>query len=145
MLLYHFSQKSIPKDANALVVFSAAYVVAVGLCVALLFATGEFKKGQELLRNQNWLVVALLGISAIAVEFGYLYAYRTGWRISMTSVTTGAFVTSSLAIIGVLWFKEHLTPLNIVGVFLCLVGVICVMQSEAFMNESRVVIVHRQE
>ncbi|MBI3004849.1 MAG: EamA family transporter [Ignavibacteriales bacterium] len=126
VLTYHLSQKSIPKDANPIVVFAAAYTVAVGLCIVLLLATGEFKKGTELLRDQNWLVVVLIGVSAIAVEFGYLYAYRTGWRISTTSITTGAFVTTSLALIGVFWFKEHLTSLNVVGIVLCLVGVMCV-------------------
>ena len=97
VLLYHLSQKNVPKDAHPLVALVVAYTVAVGLCLAALLATGEFRKFPEILRNQNWLVVVLLGESAIAVELGYLYAYRTGWRMSTTSITTGAFIAASLA------------------------------------------------
>ena len=75
---------------------------------------------------QNWLLVALIGLTAVGVELGFLYAYRTGWKISTTSITIGVFTTTSLALIGVLWFKEHLTPVNVAGVVLCLAGVICI-------------------
>lgn len=125
VLLYHLAQKNIPKDASPLIVFASAYAVAIGVCLAILLATGEIRKGPELVRNQNWFFVVLLGLSAIGVELGFLYAYRTGWKISTTAVTTGAFITISLALIGVFWFKEELTALNIVGLALCLVGVIC--------------------
>ncbi|MBI4428793.1 MAG: EamA family transporter [Ignavibacteriales bacterium] len=126
VLIYHLSQKSVPRDAHPLVVFAVAYAFAAGLCLAIILATGEFKKGAHLLRSQNWFVVVLIAVSALAVEFGYLYAYRTGWRVSTTSITTSAFITTSLALIGVFWFKEHLTTLNVVGIALCLVGVMCV-------------------
>ena len=126
VLLYHLAQKNMPKDANPLVAFAVAYVVAITVCFAVLLATGDIRKGPELLRNQNWLPVVLLGISAIGVELGFLYAYRTGWNISTTAVTTGAFITISLAIIGVFWFKEQLSVLNVVGIGLCLVGVFCI-------------------
>lgn len=95
-------------------------------CLVLLLATGEIKKGTELLHNQNWVLAALIGLTAVGVELGFLYAYRTGWSISTTSITIGAFTTTSLALVGTLWFKEQLTPLNIVGIVLCLAGVICV-------------------
>ncbi len=125
-LIYHLSQKSVPKDASPLVVILSAYIVGVMTCLALLLATGEIKKGAELLHNQNWVLVVLIGLTAVGVELGFLYAYRTGWNISTASITIGAFTTTTLALIGTLWFKEQLTPLNIVGMVLCLTGVICI-------------------
>ena len=125
-LIYHLAQKSVPKDASPLVVILSAYIVAMMTCLALLFVTGEIKKGAELLHNQNWLLVLLIGLTAVGVELGFLYAYRSGWSISTTSITIGAFMTTSLALIGTLWFKEQLTPLNIVGIVLCLAGVFCI-------------------
>ena len=125
-LIYHLSQKSIPKEASPLIVILSAYGVAIMTCLALLLATGEIKRGAELLHNQNWVLVVLIGLTAVGVELGFLYAYRTGWNISTASITIGAFTTTSLALIGTLWFKEQLTPLNIVGMVLCLVGVICI-------------------
>jgi drug/metabolite transporter (DMT)-like permease len=126
VLLYHLAQKNMPKDANPLIVFASAYLFAISICITVLAATGEIKKGWELVRNQNWFLVLLLGISAVGVELGFLYAYRTGWKISTTAVTTGSFITICLALIGVLWFKEELTVLNVLGIALCVVGVICI-------------------
>ncbi|MBF8248980.1 MAG: hypothetical protein HW374_1780 [Bacteroidetes bacterium] len=115
-LIYHLSQKSVPKEASPLVVILSAYIVALVTCIVLLLATGEIKKEMELLHKQNWTLVVLIGLTAVGVELGFLYAYRTGWNISTASITIGAFTTTTLALIGTLWFKEQLTPLNIVGV-----------------------------
>lgn len=125
VLLYHIVQKNIPRDVNPLVTFASAYLIASAVCLAFLLAAGEAKKGTDLLRGQDWLLIVLLGVSAIGVELGVLYAYRTGWRISTTSITTGTFTAISLALIGVLWFKEELTAVNVVGIALCLIGVVC--------------------
>jgi len=124
VLLYHLSQKNIPSDTNPLIAVAAAYFVAMCVCIAGFLLTGEIRKGTDLLRSQNWLVVALLGIAAIGIELGFLYAYRTGWKVSTTATTTGTFITIALAFVGVLWFKETLTVVNLIGIVLCIVGVV---------------------
>lgn len=124
VILYHLAQKNMPKDASPLVAIATAYAVAIVICLAFLMGTGEMRKGEELFRNQNWLVLVLIGVSAIGIELGFLYAYRTGWKISTTAITTGAFTTVTLAVVGVLWFKEQLTPLNLAGIALCIAGVV---------------------
>jgi drug/metabolite transporter (DMT)-like permease len=124
VLLYHLSQKNIPKDANPLIVVASAYFLAICLCLTGFFFTGENKRLTEILQSQNWLVVALLGLAAIGIELGFLYAYRTGWQVSTTATTTGTFITIALALLGVLWFKETLTIVNIIGIVLCMVGVV---------------------
>ena len=60
------------------------------------------------------------------IELEFLYAYRTGWIISTTSDITGSFTAVVLALIGVLWYKEDLTTINIVGIVLSLIGVILI-------------------
>ena len=126
VLLYNVSQKSIPKDANALIAIASAYLIAFVSCVVVLFFNGELKKGTALFSDQKWLPVMLLGFSIIMVELGYLYAYRTGWKISSTSIIAGSFTTVALALIGVLWYKEELTLINIIGIILSSVGVILI-------------------
>ena len=125
VLLYHLSQKSIPKNVNPLIAFAAAYAIAFIICFVILFISGEIKTGVELIRNQDWIPIVLLGLSLLPVELGFLYAYRTGWKISTTSITTGPFISISLALIGTLWYKEELTLTNMIGIALCVVGVIC--------------------
>lgn len=125
-LLYNVSQKSIPKEANALVAIATAYLVAFVSCIILLLFTGEFKKDVSLLNHQKLLPVIFLGFSIIMIELGFLYAYRTGWKISTTSIITGSFTTVALALIGVLWYREDLTLINTIGIVLSLVGVILI-------------------
>lgn len=125
-LLYHVSQKHVPKDVNPFVVLAAAYVVAIGICLTGLLLTGENRKVSEILRGQNWLVAILLGIAAMGIELGFLYAYRSGWKVSTTATTSGSFSAIALALIGVLWFKESLTTVNMIGILLCVIGVVCI-------------------
>jgi uncharacterized membrane protein len=125
VLLYHLSQKNIPKNVNPIIAFAIAYSIAFIICFAILYFRGEIKTGLETINYRNWLPILFLGLSLIPVELGYLNAYRTGWKISTTSITTGPFITISLALIGTLWYKEELSVTNIAGIGLCIIGVIC--------------------
>ena len=126
VIAYHLAQKTIPRDANPFVALAAAYLLAFCISIGALLVKGDLRRGVEILRNQNWLPVLFLGLSAVVIELGFLYAYRTGWKISTTGITTGAFTTIVLAFIGVLWFKEELTLLHATGIGLCIVGIVCI-------------------
>ncbi len=126
VIVYHLSQKSIPAGANPFVALAGAYLIAFSLSVITLLVTGEIRRGSELLRGQSWTPVICLGLAAIGIELGYLYAYRTGWKISTTGITAGAFTTGALALVGVLWFKEEMTGLNAAGIALCIAGIMCI-------------------
>jgi drug/metabolite transporter (DMT)-like permease len=126
VLLYNISQKNIPKDANAFIALASAYLIALLGCFAVLFFSSEIKKGASLLSDQKWLPIVLLGFSLIMVEVGFLYAYRTGWKISTTSIIAGAFTTVALALIGVLWYREEITLINVIGIVLSSAGVILI-------------------
>ncbi len=123
---YHLSQKSIPQQANPFVALAAAYLIAFCVSIIALFATADVRKGMELLRNQNWLPVICLGLTAVAIELGFLYAYRTGWKISTTGITASSFTTGALVLIGVFGFKEELSLLQIIGIALCTIGIVCI-------------------
>lgn len=125
VLLYHLAQKNIPKHVNPIVALGVAYAIASIICLAILYISNEIKASAEMIRNRDWLPILFLGLTLIPVELGFLYAYRTGWRISTTAITTSSATTILLALIGVLWFKEQLSVTNLVGVGLCIVGVIC--------------------
>ncbi len=126
VIVYHLSQKSIPAGANPLVAIATAYLIAFTFSVLALLITERMRVGPELVQNQNWIPVICLGLTAIGIELGYLYAYRTGWKISTTGITAGAFTTGALALIGVLWFKEGMTLLHAAGIILCMAGIVCI-------------------
>ncbi len=126
-VLYQLSQKSIPKTAHPLYSMMLAYVVGILACGAAAFfvpAEGTFL---DTVKTMRWPIVAL-GIGIAAVEVGYLVAYRIGWKISVAPVMTSALVTAILVPIGLAAFKERLSPLNLVGIALCLAGLALVRQ-----------------
>jgi len=124
-LIYHLSQKSLPKAANPLYTMIIVYGIAIIACAAcaLAFPTGKtfFQSAKE-----TNLTVFLLGLSVAMIEVGFLFVYRVGWNVSTASITTSVAVTLMLIPIGVIVFKEHLTVRNIVGLLFCMLGLILV-------------------
>jgi uncharacterized membrane protein len=124
-LVYHLSQKLLPKGANPLYTIIVVYCVAIVACAACALAYPSDKTFLQSARETNWTVI-LLGISVAMIEVGFLLAYRVGWNISTASVTMSVTVTLMLIPIGVVAFKEHLSVRNVVGLLLCMIGLVLV-------------------
>jgi len=124
-ILYHIFQKAIPAGVNPMVSLMATYLVAA---IASLVLLPLFPLQSDLaseFRKVNWASVALGG-AIIGLELGFLLAYRQGWNISLASLVANTTVALILIPIGLMLFKEHLTPLNIVGAVLALAGLVLV-------------------
>jgi uncharacterized membrane protein len=116
-------QKNIPNDFEPLIALASAYFIAFMSCATILIFSGGIRKEAMSFNGQRWLPVVVLGFSLVMIELGFLYAYRTGWKISTASLIAGSFTAVALALIGVLWYKEEITPVNIAGIVLSTVGV----------------------
>src|SRR5882724_198679 len=127
MLLYHLSQKAVPKEANPFFVIVIAYTVGILFCLAFAFTYPGKKSFVETFKASNWAVFTL-GAAAALIEMGFLLAYRTGWRISIAAVATNAAAALVLIPIGLLVFKDHLSLKNVVGLVFCLVGLALLMR-----------------
>lgn len=104
MVLYHLSQKAIPKEANPFLVVVVAYAVGIALCLLFALVFPGKKSLIETLKGSNWAVFTL-GAAAALIELGFLLAYRTGWRISTAAVATNAAAAVMLIPIGLFIFK----------------------------------------
>lgn len=124
-LLYHLSQKSLPKTANPLLVITIAYVVGIVACLLCSVAYPNDKSFLDTVRESNWAVYGM-GLGAAVIEVGFLLSYRAGWNISTASVVCSSAVTLALIPIGVVVFKEHLSVRNVVGLLLCMIGLVLV-------------------
>jgi uncharacterized membrane protein len=124
-LLYHLSQRSIPREMNPFLTTIIAYLVGIFLCGLSLFLFPAHKPLRDSLRDSNWAVFGV-GFSVVAIELGFLLAYRAGWKISVAAVATNAAVTILLIPIGILVFKDQLSARNIIGLIFCLLGLILV-------------------
>ncbi|HEX9162894.1 MAG TPA: hypothetical protein VF980_14410 [Thermoanaerobaculia bacterium] len=124
-VLYHLSQKSIAGGVHPIVSIIASYLIAIVLAFAVLIAIPLREPLLVEVRRLNWATVGV-GLSVLAVEIGFLLAYRAGWRISIASVSTNTAVALVLLPTGVFIFREHLSMTNIVGLVLCAIGLVLV-------------------
>ena len=124
-IIYQVSQKSVPHGAHPLVATIVAYLAALALCLVILpFMPLQTSIGEEL-KQLNWASYAL-GASIVGVEMGFLLAYRAGWDISIGVVIANSAIMILLVPIGVFFFKEHLSWQNVVGIILCVAGVVLI-------------------
>ena len=93
------------------------------VCSAILFFV--FNKNGSLLQEYSRmnLAPALLGLSVVGLEVGFLYAYKVGWPVSTASIVQSAFLSVALVVVGALLYHEAITPNKILVVAVCLVGI----------------------
>lgn len=122
-VVYQLSQKSMPKTANPLLTMLLAYAVSITICAVAAAILPAGPGLVQSIRTANWAVVAL-GAGIAMVEIGYLTAYRLGWKISVLPVMSSVVVALLLIPIGLLLFHEHITPRSLLGIALCIGGLI---------------------
>lgn len=120
-VVYQVCSKSVPSDVHPLAAVTVVY--AVGTVVALVMYH-VLNRGGSIVRelsNFNWAPFAL-GVVVVALEVGFMSAYRAGWPVSTTLTMVNAFVAVILLFVGYLLFHEQISATKIVGVAICLVG-----------------------
>jgi multidrug transporter EmrE-like cation transporter len=58
----------------------------------------------------------------VLIEFGFLWMYRVGWPISSGGLSVNILATIVLALVGWFVFRDRLSPTNLIGMIVCLVG-----------------------
>jgi len=64
-----------------------------------------------------------LAVSVMMIELGFLLMYRYGWSLSTGNIVTGVFVNISLVGLGIALLGEKISPVNIIGIVLSILGV----------------------
>lgn len=124
-MLYHVSQKSIPKTANPLHILIIAYLTGIALLAIFAFFYATEKSFVGSFKESNWAVY-VVGIGAAFIEIGFLLAYRFGWDISQANVIANIGMAVLLIPIGIVLFKEKISITQAVGIVLCMIGLILV-------------------
>ncbi|HWA58229.1 MAG TPA: hypothetical protein VG692_13300 [Gemmatimonadales bacterium] len=120
-VVYHLGQRKIPAGAHPIVATFAAYIVALIATAATwpLLARGIDLRAAWRPLNATSLLV---GVGIVAIELGFLLAYRAGWVLSTASLTANVIVAIVFVGIGAVFLQEQVTPGRLAGVGLCLVG-----------------------
>jgi len=69
----------------------------------------------------NW-TTATLGVVVVFLDLGFLMIYRGGFDVSLGQIVTQSAAALLLLIIGVAYFSEKLTLVNVGGIVLCVAG-----------------------
>jgi len=125
-VLYHTFLKLTPNNTNPFLSLAATYMTAMLACIILTPVYSS--EGESLLssiKNLNWTSIAL-GLAIVGLETGFLLAYRAGGNISYNGIFANAAAMLLLIPIGLIFFKEILNIKNVLGIILCLGGLILI-------------------
>jgi len=123
--MYNICQKSTPQQANPFSALLITYLTAALLTI-ISFQLYRTDKGfWQCLADLNWTSV-VLGIAIFGLEIGYLLAYRTGWNISVGSLVANIILALMLIPIGIIFYQEGFGANKIIGVILCIVGLVLI-------------------
>jgi uncharacterized membrane protein len=122
-LIYHNTAKNTPSEANPFLSIGISYIISTIITFGLFFISGGnlAKDIQKL----NWTSY-ILGIAIVGIELGYILMYRTGWKISSSSLIANICATTLLIFISIFWYKELLSLKQVLGIICCMVGLVLV-------------------
>lgn len=122
-VVYQICAKSVPNEVNPFASLTVTYAIGA-ICSTLMFfiTSKRWNIGKEL-ANMNWAPY-VLGMVVVGLEVGFIYAYKAGWQVSTASIVQSAFLAIILIFVGFLLYNEALTWNKIVGILICLVGLV---------------------
>lgn len=123
--LYHTCAKSTPADISPFASLALTYLIAGIVSVAMFFLTSGQKNLLQEVSKANWATI-VLSASIVFLEFGYIYAYRVGWKISAASLVGNISVSCILIFVGLLFFKETISLRQLAGIAVCLAGLLLI-------------------
>ena len=122
-VVYQICAKSVPEGINPFASLTVTYLVGAAAIAILFFALGS---GGNLLKEYgklNWAPV-VLGIVIVGLEAGWIYAYKAGWQVSTGFIVQSSFLVAVLLLVGYFLYHEALTWNKLVGVAICLIGLV---------------------
>ena len=120
-IIYQICAKSVPKEMDTMASMTVTYLVAA-VCSAIMYFL--MSKNGDLIHEYSKAnaAPALLGISVVGLEVGFIYAYKVGWPVSTASLVQSAFLSLALIFVGAVLYHETITVNKMIGVVICLVG-----------------------
>ena len=121
--LYQICAKSVPEGMDPFASLTVTYLVGAAVSAALYYTVGA---GTNLLKEYgklNWAPV-VLGLVIVGLEAGYIFSFRAGWQVSTAQVVQSAILAAVMLFVGYLLYHEALTWNKILGIVICMVGLV---------------------
>lgn len=122
---YHFFQKAMPANIHPALVLMATYTTAfIGSLSLLIFF--PMKAGFRAELGKLTPAAFLPGVAILGIEVGFLLAYRAGWQVNIAPLIVNLIVSLLLIPVGLLFFRETLAPIKLIGIVVCLIGLVLI-------------------
>jgi multidrug transporter EmrE-like cation transporter len=121
-VFYQIGQRAVPRDAHPLIVLAIAYFAAGALCIAFAWLFGAPMAGAKLRSAVSW-PTWLIALSIVAIELGFLTAYRSGWTIGTAFSVASTSTVFGLALLGGIVFSNPLSARQLAGLALSTLAV----------------------
>ena len=122
-VVYQICSKSVPEGMNPFASLTITYLVGAVASGFPFFILGHGESLIQEYRKMNWAPL-VLGIVIVGLEAGWIYAYRAGWQVSTGFIVHSAFLAVALIFVGYMLYNETVTWNKLVGVGICLVGLV---------------------
>lgn len=122
-VVYQICAKEVPGNVNPFASLTVTYIIGAITSGIIYFV---FNKGENLFKEftkLNWASF-IFGIVLVGLEVGWIYAYKAGWQVSTASIVQSSFLSVLLIFIGLMLYNEAITWNKIVGVIICLIGLV---------------------
>ena len=121
--IYQICAKSVPKEMNPFASLTITYLIAAVASGVLFFSMSTDGNLWKEYTKANWASI-VLGLVIIGLEAGWICAYKAGWPVSTGFIVQSAALAGVLLLLGNFLYNEPLTQGKIVGVILCLIGLV---------------------
>lgn len=121
--LYQICAKSVPEGMDPFASLTVTYLVGAAVSGILYFLLGTSTNLLKEYSKLNWAPV-VLGVVIVGLEAGYIFAFKAGWQVSTAQVVQAAILAGVLLFVGYLLYHEALTWNKILGIVICLVGLV---------------------
>ena len=112
-----------PAGINPFASLSVTYLVGALFSALLYFALNKDTNLLQEYVHLNWTSF-VLGLAVVGLEAGSIYMYKAGWEMSRGQLVYSILLALCLILIGVTVYHESLDTSRIIGVILCMAGLI---------------------
>jgi multidrug transporter EmrE-like cation transporter len=118
---YHVVMKLTPAGASPYLTLATTYAVVTVAFSAIYLALPGGVPLRAAFAELDW-TAPVLGVVIVFLDLGFLMLYRGGFDVSLGQIITQSAGALLLVLIGVAFFAEKLSGVNVAGILLCVVG-----------------------
>ncbi len=122
-VVYQICAKSVPAEMDPFASLTVTYLVSAAASALLFLLLGHGAHLGREYAKLNWAPF-VLGVVIVGLEAGWLFAYKAGWQVSTAFIVQSAFLAGVLLLVGYFLYHEALTWNKLVGVAICLIGLV---------------------